>query len=230
MQSTVSLTPSIHYEDGNPARAYIKQALGTFKDGDGNTLYQQSVKASANSVIIFFFTSAQDGNKLLDDERLSLADDLKKAHDQNQNKLESRPVNVGRTKAEFDALIYDITNLETEELVDSNTYIWSLSHDDKFLVNSVRKHIDEHILASLSPRKRNVIATRCYNRPPMLEKSQYNTWQSRMKLYIRGKEHGKDILDSVLNGPFKYGTVEVPGTPTTAAYMRERTYEISLIK
>ncbi|GKC55979.1 hypothetical protein Tco_1083577 [Tanacetum coccineum] len=68
MQSTVSLTPR------------------TFKDGDGNTLYQQSVKASANSVIIFFFTSAQDGNKLLDDERLSLADDLKKAHDQNQNK------------------------------------------------------------------------------------------------------------------------------------------------
>ncbi|GJS68944.1 hypothetical protein Tco_0683509 [Tanacetum coccineum] len=42
------------------------------------------------------------------------------------------------------------------------------------------------------------------NRPPMLEKSQYNSWQSRMKLYIR---------------------VEVPGTPTTATYMRERTYK-----
>ncbi|GJQ96219.1 hypothetical protein Tco_0007358 [Tanacetum coccineum] len=26
----------IHYEDGNPARAYIKQALGSFKDGDGS--------------------------------------------------------------------------------------------------------------------------------------------------------------------------------------------------
>ncbi|GJW95984.1 DNA helicase [Tanacetum coccineum] len=36
MQSTVSLTPSIHYEDGNPARAYIKQALGYLKDGDGD--------------------------------------------------------------------------------------------------------------------------------------------------------------------------------------------------
>ncbi|GJS57790.1 hypothetical protein Tco_0652574 [Tanacetum coccineum] len=46
----------------------------------------KGVKASANSDIIFFFTSAQDGNKLLDDKRLSLADDLKKAHDQNQNK------------------------------------------------------------------------------------------------------------------------------------------------
>ncbi|GJX08213.1 hypothetical protein Tco_0196145 [Tanacetum coccineum] len=44
------------------------------------------VQSSQNSDIIFFFTSAQDGNKLLDDERLSLADDLKKAHEQNQNK------------------------------------------------------------------------------------------------------------------------------------------------
>ncbi|GJV22419.1 hypothetical protein Tco_1371439 [Tanacetum coccineum] len=39
------------------------------------------------------------------------------------------------------------------------------------------------------------------------------------------KEHGKDLHDSVLNGPFQYGTVEVPGTPTIAAYMREKTYE-----
>ncbi|GKB77334.1 hypothetical protein Tco_0944229 [Tanacetum coccineum] len=68
MQSTISLT------------------LRSFKDGDGDTQSHKGVKASANSDIIFFFTSAQDGNKLLDDERLSLADDLKKAHDQNQNK------------------------------------------------------------------------------------------------------------------------------------------------
>ncbi|GJR73630.1 hypothetical protein Tco_0085995 [Tanacetum coccineum] len=63
------------------------------------------------------------------------------------------------------------------------------------------------------------------NRPPMLDKSQYNSWQSRMKLYIRGKEQGKDLIDSVLNGLFQNGTVEVPATPTTIAYMRERTYE-----
>ncbi|GJS70940.1 hypothetical protein Tco_0703781 [Tanacetum coccineum] len=29
----------IHYEDGNPTRAYIKQALGSFKDGDGDGRY-----------------------------------------------------------------------------------------------------------------------------------------------------------------------------------------------
>ncbi|GJV09941.1 putative reverse transcriptase domain-containing protein [Tanacetum coccineum] len=46
----------------------------------------------------------------------------------------SRPVNVERTKAEFDALISDIANLEPEELVDSDTCIWSLSYDDKLSV------------------------------------------------------------------------------------------------
>nr|GEW23933.1 hypothetical protein [Tanacetum cinerariifolium] len=34
----------------------------------------------------------------------------------------------------------------------------------------------------------NVIATRADNRPPILEKSQYNLWQSHMKLNIRVKD------------------------------------------
>ncbi|GJQ98506.1 putative RNA-directed DNA polymerase, eukaryota, reverse transcriptase zinc-binding domain protein [Tanacetum coccineum] len=63
----------------------------------------------------------------------------------------SRPINVGRTKAEFDALISDIASLEPEKFVDSDTCIWSLSHDNKFSVNSVKKHIDELSLPSLSP-------------------------------------------------------------------------------
>ncbi|GJX08043.1 hypothetical protein Tco_0195975 [Tanacetum coccineum] len=67
--------------------------------------------------------------------------------------------------------------------------------------------------------------SRADNRPPMLERSQYNSWQSCMLLYIRGKEHGKDLLGSVLNGPFQYGTVEVLGTPTSPASTRPRTYD-----
>ncbi|GJW81613.1 hypothetical protein Tco_0145588, partial [Tanacetum coccineum] len=65
----------------------------------------------------------------------------------------------------------------------------------------------------------NVIVVGVDNRPPMLEKSMYKSWQGHMKLYIRGKEHGKDLLDSVLHGPFQYGTIEVDG------FTRARTYE-----
>ncbi|GJR78078.1 retrovirus-related pol polyprotein from transposon TNT 1-94 [Tanacetum coccineum] len=76
----------------------LQKPTGSFKDGDGDgdTHYERShkgVKASANSDIIFFFTSAQDGNKLLDDERLSLADDLKKAHDQKSKQVKVNKLN-----------------------------------------------------------------------------------------------------------------------------------------
>ncbi|GJR79635.1 hypothetical protein Tco_0150420 [Tanacetum coccineum] len=73
-----SETMVFHNEDGNPARANIKQALGRPHKG---------VKASANSDIVYFFTSAQDGDPLQDDVRLCLGDDLKKAQDHNQRQV-----------------------------------------------------------------------------------------------------------------------------------------------
>ncbi|GJV20099.1 hypothetical protein Tco_1369119 [Tanacetum coccineum] len=38
-------------------------------------------------------------------------------------------------------------------------------------------------------------------------------------------ENGKDLLDSILNGPFMYGTVVVPNTSTTPETTRPRTYD-----
>nr|GFA05195.1 RNA-directed DNA polymerase, eukaryota, reverse transcriptase zinc-binding domain protein [Tanacetum cinerariifolium] len=60
-----------------------------------------------------------------------------------------RPITMGRSKIEFDNLIIDISNMEINDLVESDTCVWSLSNDDSFSVNSVRKHIDEHSLPSL---------------------------------------------------------------------------------
>ncbi|GJZ97927.1 hypothetical protein Tco_0670380 [Tanacetum coccineum] len=81
-----SETMVFHNEDGNPARANIKQALGYPKDGDGdgNSQFLRCVKASANSDVMYFFTSAQDGDPSQDDVRLCLGDDLKKAQDHSQ--------------------------------------------------------------------------------------------------------------------------------------------------
>ncbi|GJW54452.1 hypothetical protein Tco_0098537 [Tanacetum coccineum] len=55
-------------------------------DGDGNSPHK-GVKASANSDIMYFFTSAQDGDPLQDDVRLCLGDDLKKAQDHSQRQV-----------------------------------------------------------------------------------------------------------------------------------------------
>ncbi|GJR55066.1 hypothetical protein Tco_1405587 [Tanacetum coccineum] len=36
--------------------------------------------------------------------------------------------------------------------------------------------------------------------PPMLDKSMYDSWASRICLFIKGKKHGRMILDSIDNG------------------------------
>ncbi|GKC40697.1 retrovirus-related pol polyprotein from transposon TNT 1-94 [Tanacetum coccineum] len=43
-------------------------------------------------------------------------------------------------------------------------------------------------------------------------------------LYIKGKENGDLLVDSVLNGPFQLGTIEVPGTANTPTTVRARTH------
>ncbi|GJR64217.1 hypothetical protein Tco_0010282 [Tanacetum coccineum] len=36
------------------------------------------------------------------------------------------------------------------------------------------------------------------NRPPMLEKDMYDSWKSRMELYMMNRQHGQLILDSAI--------------------------------
>ncbi|GKB94766.1 hypothetical protein Tco_0980903 [Tanacetum coccineum] len=51
------------------------------------------------------------------------------------------------------------------------------------------------------------------NRPPMLEKSLYDSWKSRMEHYMENMENGRMILNSVQNGP-----LEDDGTIRTKKY------------
>ncbi|GJZ32349.1 hypothetical protein Tco_0577785 [Tanacetum coccineum] len=56
------------------------------------------------------------------------------------------------------------------------------------------------------------------NRPPMLKKHLYNSWKSRMKLYMQNKEHGRMILESVKHGPLIWPTIEEHGVTKTNKY------------
>ncbi|GJS49931.1 hypothetical protein Tco_0600052 [Tanacetum coccineum] len=58
------------------------------------------------------------------------------------------------------------------------------------------------------------------NHPPMLEKSMYDSWKSRMGLYMENKENMRMILDSIQNGPLVWPTI-VQEDGTT----RKREYE-----
>nr|GEX68030.1 integrase, catalytic region, zinc finger, CCHC-type, peptidase aspartic, catalytic [Tanacetum cinerariifolium] len=57
------------------------------------------------------------------------------------------------------------------------------------------------------------------NRPPMLEKDLYDSWKSRIELYMQNKEHERMILKSVENGPFIWLTVEENMMTRTKKYV-----------
>ncbi|GKC80615.1 hypothetical protein Tco_1131389 [Tanacetum coccineum] len=54
----------------------------------------------------------------------------------------------------------------------------------------------------------HIIVAGAEKRPPMLEKSMYDSWASHIRLFIKGKKHGRMMLDSINNGPVVYPTVE----------------------
>ncbi|GKA07090.1 retrovirus-related pol polyprotein from transposon TNT 1-94 [Tanacetum coccineum] len=56
-----------------------------------------------------------------------------------------------------------------------------------------------------------IIVSGAENRPPMLDKAMYNSWESHMLLYIKGKKNCRMMLESIKNGPLVYPTVEEDG-------------------
>nr|GEV43828.1 retrovirus-related Pol polyprotein from transposon TNT 1-94 [Tanacetum cinerariifolium] len=46
----------------------------------------------------------------------------------------------------------------------------------------------------------HILVVGAENRPPMLEKSMYDSWTSRIRLFIKGKKNGRMMLDSIDNG------------------------------
>ncbi|GJU64747.1 retrovirus-related pol polyprotein from transposon TNT 1-94 [Tanacetum coccineum] len=74
-------------------------------------------------------------------------------------------------------------------------------------------------------RKKNTLAdymilSGADNRPPMLDKDLYDSWKSRMELYMQNKEHIRMILESVENGPLIWPTIEESGVTKTKKYVK----------
>ncbi|GJV63516.1 hypothetical protein Tco_1474344 [Tanacetum coccineum] len=66
----------------------------------------------------------------------------------------------------------------------------------------------------------NVIAAGSENHPPMLEKGMYDSWKTRILLYIRGKENGEMLIDSIENGTYQLLPEITPGESIHSYYQR----------
>ncbi|GJZ46014.1 hypothetical protein Tco_0593610 [Tanacetum coccineum] len=64
----------------------------------------------------------------------------------------------------------------------------------------------------------HIIVAGAENRPSMREKTMYDSWAIRIHLFIKGKKHGRMMLDSIDNGLFVYPTVKEDGQTRLKKY------------
>nr|GEV14264.1 hypothetical protein [Tanacetum cinerariifolium] len=70
---------------------------------------------------------------------------------------------------------------------------------DKAILSGADNHppmLEKDIMTSLADK---AILSGADNHPPMLEKDMYDSWKSRMELYMLNRQHGRMILESVEN-------------------------------
>ncbi|GJV03393.1 hypothetical protein Tco_1336962 [Tanacetum coccineum] len=58
------------------------------------------------------------------------------------------------------------------------------------------------------------------NKPPMLEKHLYDSWKSRMELYMLNRPHGRMVLASVEKGPLVWPSITVEGVTRLKEYTK----------
>ncbi|GJR81017.1 hypothetical protein Tco_0151802 [Tanacetum coccineum] len=57
----------------------------------------------------------------------------------------------------------------------------------------------------MSNQSEDIQAAGSDTRPPMLDRTDFESWQQRIRLYYKDKDHGEYILQSIDEGPFKMG-------------------------
>nr|GEY00419.1 hypothetical protein [Tanacetum cinerariifolium] len=70
-------------------------------------------------------------------------------------------------------------------------------------------------MASLADK---AILSGAENRPPMLEKDMYDSWRSRMEMYMLNRQHDSIILESVKHGPLFWPSVTEEGVTRLKKY------------
>ncbi|GJT35962.1 integrase, catalytic region, zinc finger, CCHC-type containing protein, partial [Tanacetum coccineum] len=63
------------------------------------------------------------------------------------------------------------------------------------------------ILSVMSSMQEDIQCAGSDTRPPMLDRTDFESWQQRIRLYCLGKDNGENIMKSIKEGPFHMGTV-----------------------
>ncbi|GJX39776.1 hypothetical protein Tco_0253079 [Tanacetum coccineum] len=101
-----------------------------------------------------------------------------------------------------------------EHCQQTQTIAYEVQDEMQFILNHILDHLNAITYQNNFPQTlmttlaEHTIVVGAENHPPMLEKSMYDSWASRICLFIKRKRYGRMMLDSIDNGPLVDPTVE----------------------
>nr|GEZ48916.1 hypothetical protein [Tanacetum cinerariifolium] len=100
----------------------------------------------------------------------------------------------------------------------SNTQLTPSSNTISFYHRSIKQVIFNHTNFSMTTLTDKAILSGADNHPPMLEKDMYDSWKSRMELYMMNRHHERIILESIENGPLIWPSSKENGVTRPKKY------------
>nr|GEV75299.1 retrovirus-related Pol polyprotein from transposon TNT 1-94 [Tanacetum cinerariifolium] len=112
----------------------------------------------------------------------------------------------------FDAHVRDYMTSHTERMERFEKAIFKqrevINNRMTEMIELLKELSASQTLEKMTTLAEHIIVAGAENRPPMLEKSMYDSWASRIRLFIKEKKHGRMMLDLVDNGLLVYPTIE----------------------
>nr|GEW93235.1 hypothetical protein [Tanacetum cinerariifolium] len=99
--------------------------------------------------------------------------------------------------------LYDFLKYNQKKVDDLRAERLAKSHDPLVLMENSNNPFNFH-----QDQPSPTILSGADNRPPMLEKDMYDSWKSRMELYMMNRQHGRMIFEFVENGPLLWPTID----------------------
>nr|GEV09488.1 reverse transcriptase domain-containing protein [Tanacetum cinerariifolium] len=121
----------------------------------------------------------------------------------------------------------EIIHETTKKIVQIRQHLQAVRDRQRSYANVRRKPLEfqsrDRVMLKILPRKVTTLADKAIlsgaeNRPPILEKDMYDSWKSRMELYMMNRQHGQMILESIVNGPLIWPMIEENGVTRARKY------------
>nr|GEV88370.1 Gag-Pol polyprotein [Tanacetum cinerariifolium] len=120
------------------------------------------------------------------------------------------PLNLGNTFADENVSVDDVTITGVQQT--DNYFKYETVDPDKHMDSWIQiliRETTENVnwtLAKSANLSEDIQCAGSDTRPPMLDRTNFASWQQRIRLYCRGKDNGVNILKSIDEGPYKLGT------------------------